>query len=61
MVDELKFENDDRPWEHYRRDPEGYVAWAEEKKGRDRIHYPHVTGTGLEVREGVAPPLKAGK
>ncbi len=61
MVDELKFDNDDSPWEHYRRDPQGYIQWAEEKKGRDRIRYPHVTGTGVEIREGkqVPPKLKS--
>ena len=61
MVDELKFEDDSSPWEHYRRDPEGYVEWAEEKKGKDRYSYPHVTGTGFEIREGTAPPAKVKK
>ncbi len=61
MVDELKFEDDSSPWEHYRRDPEGYIAWAEAKKGRDRVYYPPVTGTGGEIREGVAPPAKLAK
>jgi len=61
MVDELKFDSDASPWEHYKRDPEGYVAWAEAKKGKDRIYYPHVTGTGGEIREGSAPPLKPAK
>jgi len=61
MVDELKFDDDSSPWEHYNRDPEGYTAWAEEKKGADRYAYPHVTGTGFEIKEGVAPPAKVGK
>lgn len=61
MVDELKFEDDSSPWEHYDRDPEGYIEWAEEKKGKDRYAYPHVTGTGFEIREGTAPPAKVGK
>lgn len=61
MVDELKFEDDNSPWEHYHRDPEGYIEWAEEKKGKDRYAYPHVTGTGFAIREGTAPPAKVGK
>ncbi len=59
MVDELKFEDDASPWEHHKRDPEGYIQWAEEKKGRKRVYYPHVTGTGLEFRD--APPLVPSK
>jgi len=61
MVDELKFEDDSSPWEHYRRDPQGYIEWAEEKKGTDRYAYPHVTGTGFEIKAGSAPPAKVGK
>ena len=61
MVDELKFENDDSPWEHYNRDPQGYIAWAEEKKGRDRYTYAHVTGTGFEIRDSSIPPYKPKK
>jgi pyruvate ferredoxin oxidoreductase delta subunit len=60
MVDELRFENDDSPYEHYERDPAGYVAWAEGKKGKERYAYPHVTGTGFEIKEGTAPPQKVG-
>lgn len=55
MVDELKFNDDSSPWEHYRRDPKGYVAWAEEKKGTERYGYPHVTGTGFERRQVTTP------
>ena len=58
MVDELKFTDDSSPWEHHKRDPIGYIKWAEEKKGKDRIHYPHVTGTGMEIREGTTVPAK---
>ncbi|HZT06426.1 MAG TPA: 4Fe-4S dicluster-binding protein [Chloroflexota bacterium] len=61
MVDELRFEDNSSPWEHYRRDPAGYIAWAEEKKGRIRVSYPHVTGTGRDVREAVGPPAKLGE
>lgn len=61
MVDELKFEDDSSPWEHYRRDPAGYTRWAEEKKGKDRYAYPHVTGTGFDIREGIAPAPKVQK
>ncbi|OFW05047.1 MAG: hypothetical protein A3I61_19245 [Acidobacteria bacterium RIFCSPLOWO2_02_FULL_68_18] len=61
MVDELRFGNDDSPWEHHTRDPQGYIKWAEEKKGTDRIHYAHVTGTGVEVRQGKFVPPKQDK
>ncbi|GIX48411.1 MAG: hypothetical protein KatS3mg131_2622 [Candidatus Tectimicrobiota bacterium] len=56
MVDELRFTDNSSPWEFYRRDPEGYIAWAEEKKGRERVIYPFVTGTGLEVVTAEAVP-----
>ena len=58
MVDELKFDDNDSPWEHYKRTRQGYIAWAEEKKGTERIAYPHVTGTGWEIREGKNVPPK---
>jgi pyruvate ferredoxin oxidoreductase delta subunit len=60
MVDELKFEDNKSPWEHHKRDPAGYIQWAEEKKGTDRIQYPHVTGTGMEIRQGKFVPPKTG-
>ena len=50
MVDELRFEDDSSPWESYKGDPEGYVKWAEEKKGRERVLHPFVTGTGLNLK-----------
>ncbi len=56
MVDELKFEDHKSPWEHHKKDPEGYIAWAEEKKGTDRIVYPFVTGTGMAIAEGQHVP-----
>ncbi|HET7034803.1 MAG TPA: 4Fe-4S dicluster-binding protein [Thermomicrobiaceae bacterium] len=52
MVDELAFDNYDSPWEHWQRDPSGYVEWAEAKKGADRVTYPFVTGSGRLVLEG---------
>jgi pyruvate ferredoxin oxidoreductase delta subunit len=61
MVDELKATDDRSPWDHYARDPAGYIAWAEEKKGTERIHYPYVTGTGFELREGKTVPPKLPK
>jgi pyruvate ferredoxin oxidoreductase delta subunit len=61
MVDELKFADDRSPWEQYRRDPQAYIQWAEEKKGTERYVYPHVTGTGFEIRAGAAPPPKPAK
>lgn len=58
MVDELKFKDDSSPWEAHKRDPVQYIKWAEEKKGKDRISYPYVTGTGYEVTEGKTVPPK---
>jgi pyruvate ferredoxin oxidoreductase delta subunit len=61
MVDELKATDDKSPWQRYKKDPVEYTAWAEKMKGKDRLHYPHVTGTGMEVREGKEVPLKVAK
>lgn len=60
MVDELRFTDDTSPWEHWRRDEQGYLEWAEEKKGTDRVSYPFVTGTGREVEQH-AEPTPVGK
>jgi pyruvate ferredoxin oxidoreductase delta subunit len=57
MVDELRFEDDRSPWEHYRRDRDGYVEWAEQKKGDKRVVHPHVTGTGRAELDGQRVPL----
>ncbi|MGA7670047.1 MAG: 4Fe-4S dicluster-binding protein [Nitrolancea sp.] len=46
MVDELSFDNYDSPWEHWKRDADDYMGWAEGKKGTERVSYPFVTGTG---------------
>ncbi|HWO42495.1 MAG TPA: 4Fe-4S dicluster-binding protein [Candidatus Eisenbacteria bacterium] len=56
MVDELRFEDDASPWEHWRSDPKGYIQWAEDKKGRERVSYPVVTGKGVLVSEGEVMP-----
>jgi len=61
MVDELKFDNEKSPWEDYVKDPAGYVKWAEDKKGKERIYYPPVTGRGKEIREGTTVPAKLAK
>jgi pyruvate ferredoxin oxidoreductase delta subunit len=58
MVDELKFKDDSSPWEAYKRNPAEYTKWAEGKKGKERINYPHVTGTGYLVTEGKTVPHK---
>lgn len=58
MVDELKFDDNKSPWEHFERDPDGYIAWAEEKKGNERYAYPHVTGTGFDIRKLITTPAK---
>jgi pyruvate ferredoxin oxidoreductase delta subunit len=57
MVDELQFEDNRSPWEQWLRDPAAYVEWAEEKKGTERVAYPHVTGTGLGVERGERLPM----
>jgi pyruvate ferredoxin oxidoreductase delta subunit len=57
MADELRFEDNSSPWEAWQRDPAGYVEWAEAKKGTDRVHYPHVTGTGIEWVAGEKMPV----
>lgn len=59
MVDELRFQDNSSPWEHFKRDRAGYVRWAEEKKGTERVVYPFVTGTGVEVV--TAEPVPDGK
>ena len=56
MVDELKFEGNESQWEHFRRDKDGFIKWAEEKKGTERIVYPFVTGTGMAMVAGETVP-----
>ena len=59
MVDELAFGDNASPWEHWKADPSGYEDWAEVKKGSQRVSYPFVTGTGVEVKQ--AERMPAGK
>jgi pyruvate ferredoxin oxidoreductase delta subunit len=61
MVDELRATDDKSPWQRYKKDPAEYTAWAEKMKGKERLQYPHVTGTGVEVRQGKEVPLKVAK
>ncbi len=56
MVDELRFEDYSSPWEHWKRDPHGYVEWAERKKGDKRLIYSFVTGTGQQLVDGERVP-----
>ena len=56
MVDELRFDDHKSPWEQYKKDKDAYIAWAEEKKGTERIVYPFVTGTGMAMVEGEHVP-----
>ncbi|EQD37116.1 pyruvate ferredoxin/flavodoxin oxidoreductase, delta subunit, partial [mine drainage metagenome] len=61
MVDELKFENQDSPYVQYKKDPEKYVKWAEEKKGKERMMPSPVTGKGNTVTKVEASkPFKKG-
>ena len=47
--------------EALQKDPVEYTAWAEKMKGTERVHYPHVTGTGREIREGKNVPMKVAR
>ena len=49
MVDELKFDNNNSPWDFYNKKPKEYVQWVEMKKGVDRVLHNVVTGTGVNV------------
>jgi pyruvate ferredoxin oxidoreductase delta subunit len=53
MVDELRFEDDSSPWEFWKRDPQGYIDWAEEKKGAVRVQPQVITGAGPAVATSV--------
>ena len=57
MVDELRFEDDSSPWERWDTDQAAYIDWAEAKKGGDRVTYPFVTGTGMEVQHAERVPV----
>lgn len=57
MVDELRFENDDSPWEAYKKDRDAYAEWAEDRKSAGRFIHPMVTGRGLEFVQGERVPL----
>ena len=56
MVDELQFEDDASPWEHWKKDSNDYIQWVEDKKGKDRVSYPFVTGKGITVTQGEVMP-----
>jgi hypothetical protein len=56
MVDELRFEDDSSPWEHWKKDSQDYIQWVEDKKGKDRVSYPVVTGKGMTVTQGEVMP-----
>jgi pyruvate ferredoxin oxidoreductase delta subunit len=60
MVDELRFENNDSPWEAYQKAPRAYVDWVEEKKGKVRVMPSHITGKG-ETRQEIAKPVPMAK
>ena len=56
MVPELQFEDEKSPWEQHKKDPAGYIQWAEDKKGSTRIRYRHVTGEGVEKYKATPVP-----
>lgn len=60
MVDELRFENSDSPWEVYKKDDRAYVDWAEQKKGKIRVMPSPITGKGETLQE-VAKPVPMAK
>jgi len=49
MVDELKFTDNDSPWERYKENPTKYGRWAELKKSGERVLHNVVTGTGVKI------------
>ena len=51
MVDELKFENNDSPWEAYKKNRRAYVDWAEQMKGKMRMMPSPITGKGETFQE----------
>jgi pyruvate ferredoxin oxidoreductase delta subunit len=51
MIDELKFDTNESPYQKFKESKDAYTNWAEEKKGKTRVNYPFVTGTGLSVEE----------
>lgn len=55
MVDELKFTDNNSPWEAYKKDSRAYVNWAEQKKGQIRIMPSPVTGKGETLSEITKP------
>lgn len=62
MVDELKFDDNSSFYEKYMKDPKGYVDFVEEKKGKDRVVHPFVTGKGFTVEKVEKPaPFKEAK
>ena len=56
MVDELRFEDDSSPWEHWKRDAQDYLHWVEDKKGKERVSYRVITGKGRTVTQGELMP-----
>lgn len=55
MVDELRFDSNDSPWERFKKDPKEYAQWAETKKGDEIVLHNVVTGTGLRTVRTKAP------
>jgi len=49
MADELKFENNESPWESYGRNPAEYIRWVEGKRG-DEIVLPNVITGGVSTK-----------
>jgi pyruvate ferredoxin oxidoreductase delta subunit len=49
MVDDLRFEDESSSWEFWKRDPQGYIEWVEQKKGATRPKPAVITGTGPAI------------
>jgi pyruvate ferredoxin oxidoreductase delta subunit len=60
MVDELRFDNNDSPWQMFKENPEKYVEWVEEKKGETREIPSPVTGKGERIIAVQKVPFKKG-
>ena len=60
MVDELNFDNNNSAWETYKKNPQAYVKWVEEKKGKVRMMPSPVTGRGESFQEVTEPVPMAG-
>ena len=55
MVDELQFEDDHSPWEHWKKDSKSTSRGSKGKR-QGACFYPVVTGKGITVTQGQVMP-----